>query len=122
MHVDTTVEYATRMVVEYPVEIFVTVAMGLGVIHHHVVINNLLPAWQVQAIEHYLQSLTIQSGADVVSRYTATECDGVMRSTTIAPHLCMHARHMECGCAFILKFFLIMVRIMPDYQLCNGVF
>ena len=50
MSVDAPGKYTTRMIVEDAVEIFMTDTMRLGVIHHHVMINQLLTARQVKPV------------------------------------------------------------------------
>ena len=73
MNVNAPVEDTARFVVEYAVEIFMAGAVGLGVLHDHVMIGQLFAMCQVKTIEDALQALTRKPGSDVVPRELRAE-------------------------------------------------
>ena len=81
---DAAVENAPGPPIEDAIEILVAVAVGLGVLHHHVVIRQLLALGQVEPVEDAFHALAGQSWVRMLLRESrapaANECD-----TTLLP-------------------------------------
>jgi len=66
-HEDASVEDALRFAGEDAVEILVTRAVRLGVVHNHVMVGKLVAVRDIHAVEDGLDAFTVERGADVVS-------------------------------------------------------
>ena len=113
MHVNAPVKHPARIVIKDAVKIFVTVAMRLGVIHHHVMINQLLASRQVQARSARTRAPVPSSRARMLLRANAAaQRDGMMRRAAIAPQRAVQPGHMKRRRAFVLKFHVLHLRVI----------
>src|SRR5579859_6275023 len=96
-------ENAPGLPVQNAVVIFVTVAVGPGVLDDHVMVGELGVLREIQPVQDALDALVRKAGADVVARELCAGGDGVRDEISVAPEMRMDGRDVERFKAFVLE-------------------
>ena len=109
-------KHTLRFVIEDAIEIFVTRAMRLRVLHNHVMIRELLILGQVKTVQNALEPFSRQLGANVIARKLRADRKRMHVHMTGAAEFPLDRRDVIRLRGFILKLDVLDARIIAGHD------